>query len=58
MKRDLHSSETDCRKNRVGPWFNPSVFDWMEVDMNVSLQSIVKKRQGFSRLNDWSLLFY
>lgn len=35
-----------------GSWFYPSVVDWMEADLNVSLQSIVRKVLGLSRLNE------
>ncbi len=45
---DVQLSKTDYRKRKkcmVGTWFNPSVVDWMEEDVNVSLQSIVRKEQ-------------
>jgi len=37
----------------MGTWFYPLVVDWMEADLNVSLQWIVRTGQGLSRLNDW-----
>jgi hypothetical protein len=36
--------------------FNPSVVDWMEEDLNVSLLSIVRKGRGLSGLNYWRRL--
>ncbi len=41
------------KKCRAGTWFNPSVVDRIEVDMNVSLQLIGRKRRGLIRLHYW-----
>lgn len=41
------------KKCRVGTLFNPLVVDRIEVDMNVSLQLIERKRWGLIRLHDW-----
>ncbi len=38
------------KKQRLGSI--DSVVDWMEADLNVSLQSIVRKGWNLSRLND------
>jgi len=38
--------------------FNPSVVDWMEEDLNVSFQSIVRKGRGLSGLNVRRILAY
>jgi len=35
-----------------GSWFYPFVVDWMETGLNVSLQQIVRKVLGLSRLNE------
>lgn len=54
---DVHQNETDYPKEkhcRAETWFNPLVVGWMEAALNVSLQSIVRKVQDLSRLNDWS----
>lgn len=38
---------------RAGTWINPLVVDRIEVDMNVSLQLIGRKKRGLNRLHDW-----
>lgn len=40
----LHTSETE-KKCRLGTCFYPSVVDWIEADLNESLQSCIQ--------NDW-----
>jgi len=37
---------TDHKKMQGGSLFNPLLVDWMEADMNASLQLIVKKKGG------------
>lgn len=37
-------------------WFNSSVVEWMEVEQNASVLSIVRKRRGLSEVNDWRSL--
>lgn len=46
---DVNLSENVIEKEKqysAGTWFYPSGFDWMEEDLNVSLQSTERKGQG------------
>ncbi len=49
-----HSTQTNNKKNMglTRIWF--CVVDWMEADLNVSLQLIVRKGWGLRAPNDWS----
>lgn len=40
---DWHLSETDFQKEKKMFWFYPLVVVWMEADLNVNLQSVVRK---------------
>lgn len=54
---DVHLIEMDYRKEKIigGTWFYALVFDWIEADLNASLQQIVR---GFYGRNDWTSMVY
>lgn len=50
----VHSSETYYREEKKSSMeLCSSVVDWMEADLNLNLQLIVRKELDLSGLNDW-----